>query len=80
MYKCGVCGGASKPGQPLIKYVVPKPDDPGQIAREVPLCRACAGQVRAGMTIRQIKQSIRNINEITQEVLAVASVRKRLEL
>jgi hypothetical protein len=58
MYKCGICGDPSRPKEPLVRYVIPKHEDPKQIAAEVPVCRACAKQLQAGLTPADIRQTL----------------------
>ena len=80
MYKCDVCGAASRPGEPLIKVVVHKRDRPSEIAREVPVCRACAEQVRMGMTLAEVKRSVENQRAPAEEPVAAPTKPKAVTL
>ena len=75
MYRCGICGEPSKPREPLIRAVVPKHDNPKQIAREIPVCRACAKQLQAGLTIADIARTLTPAEPEQVPVVARANLR-----
>jgi hypothetical protein len=70
VYRCGVCGACSKPGQARRVYVIERvvpvvrawvgspPDARGatrtEIEREVPLCEACDAELQAGTPFHEL--------------------------
>ena len=60
MYKCQIrgCGRISRAGDKRIVLRVPRPGRPGEVERELSVCRACATQSRMGLSIRQIEQTL----------------------
>ena len=59
MYRCDICDATTGLRQSMCRLVRYKPGLPRQIASETKVCRACARQIEMGLTVEQIKESIK---------------------